>query len=76
MCDISGSGCLVCFDIVMHLFCTIKIVTTAASGSFGAVDTDGTDGLQTLLKLANRFNSTVLTALMVLMVSTWATDGY
>jgi hypothetical protein len=44
MCDISGSGCLICFDIVMHLFCTIKIVTTAASGSFGAVDTDGTDG--------------------------------
>ena len=45
MCDISGSGCLVCFDIVLRLLCTIETEMFSASRKVGDVDTDGIDGI-------------------------------
>lgn len=45
VCDISGSGCLVCFNKVLRLLCTIETEMFSASRKNGDVDTDGIDGI-------------------------------
>jgi hypothetical protein len=71
VCDISGSGCLVCFNKVLRLLCTIETEIFSASRRLVMLTLMVSMVLmvlRTLLSLANGFDSTLLSALMVLMV--------